>query len=237
MNNAENAAASIFRSQASLLGIPQELRDKIFEYLYGVSDAANDRINIRLPRVHWSNVKSIKAEAMIACYQAPPSKDAILVCRQLYEEMSNMQAAAFRRYWEENTFHICEDDVVLGNRFYAGSDRDMQHAKHFVFHVRCDGEPVEVEMHFRAGKWMPSYYISDRLWSTSVYFQRFGTPAPQGPQPAYEFEGDMRQRSAAGAFSGERETMNPECGLGFTAIDLCVAKSTIDDVIVEWIFL
>lgn len=237
MNNAENAAAPISRSQANLLRIPQELRDNIFEYLYGISDAANDRINIRLPRVHWSNVKSIKAEARIACYQAPPSKDAILVCRQLYEEMSNMQAAAFRHYWNESTFHICEDDVVINNGSCAGSDRDMQHAKHFVFHVRCDEEPVEVELHFRAGKWMPSFYVSDQLWSVSVYFQQHGIPAPQGPQPVYGFEEDMRIRSAPGAFSGERETMNPECGMGFTAEDLCVAKSMMDELIVDWIFL
>ena len=148
-----------------------------------------------------------------------------------------MRAAAFRRYWEESTFHICEDDLVLGNKLCAGSDRGMQSVKHFVFHVRCMHEMIEVELHFRTGKWAASFYISDSLWSASAIFQQLGLPAPQGSQPGVGFAEDVRRLSSSGAFSGERETMNPECGLGFTAIDLCVAKFVIEDSIVDWVFL
>jgi hypothetical protein len=236
LNNAENTVASTSRSQASLLGIPQELRDKIFEYVYGVSDAADEHINVMLHRLDWNNMNSAKAEARIASYQAPPSKNAILVCRQLRMEMSNMQAAALRRYWDKSTFHI-SDDGVLGDRLFAGSDRDIQHVKHFVFHVLCMHEMIEVELNFRTGKWAASFYISDSLWSASAIFLQLGLPAPQGSQPGVGFAEVVRRFSRAGAFSGERETMNPECGLGFTAIDLCVAKFVIEDAIVDWVFL
>jgi hypothetical protein len=236
LNDADTAVASTSRSQANLLAIPQELRDKIFEYVYGVSDAANKRINIRLPRLAWNIVDPAKAEARIPSYQAPPSKNAILVCRQLHMEMNNMQATALCRYWDESTFHV-RDDVALSDRFCAGSDRDIQHVKHFVFHVRCMHEMVEVDLHFRTGKWAASFYISDRLWSVSVMFQQFGLPTPQALQPGTGFEEDMRRRSRSGAFSGERETMNPERGMGFTAEDLCVAKFVIDEAIDDWVFL
>jgi hypothetical protein len=217
----------------TLLEIPQELRDKIFEYVYGVSDAANKRIDIRLLRPS----RNIEAEARIPSCQAPQFKDAILVCRQLRVEMSNMQAAAFRRYWNESTFHIGDDGMDLGDSFRTGSDRDMQHVKHFVIHARCDRETVEVGLQFQAGKWTASYYISDRLWSNSTLYLQHGIPAPQGLQTGFDFEEDMRRFSASGAFSGEREAMNPEYGLGFTAEELLVAKSVIDQVIVDWVFL
>lgn len=148
-----------------------------------------------------------------------------------------MQAAAFRRYWNESTFHISDDAVELNNSFRAGPDRDMQRFKHFIFHTRCDHEMVEVGLHFRAGKWTASYYVSDSLWSLSTVFRQHGVPAPQGLQTGYGFEEDVRTFSASGAFSGERKAMNPEAGLGFTAKDLCVAKYVIDQSITDWILL
>jgi len=202
-----------------------------------VSDAADQRIIMTLACFSWDTTNGAEAEARIASYQAPPSKAAILVCRQLRMEMSNMQVAAFRRCWDESTFHICEDDMAFLNRFCVGPDRDMQHVKHFIFHVRCVNEMIEVELHFRAGKWAASFYVSDQLWSVSTMFQQFGVPAPQGLQPGLGFQEEMRQRSASGAFSGERETMDPESGLGFTAVDLCLARRVIDHSIVDWVFL
>jgi hypothetical protein len=35
-----------------------------------------------------------------------PSKDPLLICRQLYAEMKKMQAACFRDYWQTNIFVI-----------------------------------------------------------------------------------------------------------------------------------
>ncbi|KAM0706320.1 hypothetical protein Q7P35_005646 [Cladosporium inversicolor] len=192
-------------TQANLLSIPQELRDKIFEYFYGVSDAANKRFDIRLLRPSWTTIEPANAEVRIPSYEVPPSKDAILVCRQLYMEMSNMQAAAFRRYWNESTFHISDDAVEFNNSFRAGPDRYTQRFKHFIFHTRCDHEIVEVGLHFRAGKWTASYYISDSLWSLSTVFRQHGVPTPQGLQTSYGFEEDVRTFSASGAFSGERK--------------------------------
>lgn len=145
-------------SQASLLGIPQELRNKIFEYVYGEPDAASGLIKLKVLGPSWAAGTTagpnltIDASVRIPPSSVPPSKNAILACRQLRIEMSNMQAAAFRRYWSESTFDIYDDRGLLSNIFCAGSDRDLQHIKRFVDQVKWRGKMITVGLHFQAGK-------------------------------------------------------------------------------------
>jgi hypothetical protein len=62
------------------------------------------------------------------------------VCKQIYAEMSKMQAAAFRNYWIANTFK-----VELCNSSFGGSDfiaeGDLQHINHIAYTCKrmCDG--------------------------------------------------------------------------------------------------
>ena len=48
LTDTDLATVHIHPSQASLLGIPQELRNKIFEYVHGVSDPVGKRIKMGL---------------------------------------------------------------------------------------------------------------------------------------------------------------------------------------------
>ena len=111
------AAFNTPASQASLLGILQELRNKIFEYVYGGSDAASGSIKLKMLGPSWAAGTTarpnltIDASARISPSSAPPSENVMLACRQLRIEMSNMQAAAFRRYWSGSTFDIYDTSI------------------------------------------------------------------------------------------------------------------------------
>ena len=107
----------------------------------------------------------------------PPSKNAILVCRQLYIEMSNMQAATFRQYWSENSFDISDDHGLASNVFCPGPDRDLQHVKRFADHLVFDHLTITVRLHFQAGKWIASFYPPDHPFWSKI-FQSRGKPIP-----------------------------------------------------------
>lgn len=64
---------------------------------------------------------------------APPTKDAIMPCRQLYCEMKAMQVAAFRKYWSTNRFvYVTADMVALNfNQHRMPHHVSMEHIKHF----------------------------------------------------------------------------------------------------------
>lgn len=169
-------------SQASLLGILQELRNKIFEYIYGEPDAASGSIKVKVLGPSWAAGTTagpnltIDASTRISPSSAPPSRNAILTCRQLRIEMSNLQAAAFRRYWSESTFDVYDNRWLLSNIFCAGSDRDLQDIKRFVDQVKCRGKMISVRLNFQAGKWIASFCLPEQPWSEM--FQYLGKPAP-----------------------------------------------------------
>lgn len=58
-------------------------------------------------------------------HTAPPTKNAILPCRQLYLEMEKMQNVAYRAYWTNNQFDFKSKVHSLP------SDEDLQHICHF----------------------------------------------------------------------------------------------------------
>lgn len=200
LTDADSAASYTPLSQASLLGIPQELRNKIFEYVYEEPDAASGSIKLKVLGPSWAAGTTagpnltIDASARIPPSSAPPSKTAILACRQLRIEMSNMQAAAFRRYWSESTFDIYDYREQFSKIFCAGSDRDLQHVKRFIYQVKFRGKMTLVRLHFQAGKWIASFCLPDQPWSKMI--QDLGKPAPRGFQRLAGFEEAMRlQRS------------------------------------------
>jgi hypothetical protein len=124
---------------ATLLGLPQELRDNIFEHVYEVLGSPDDRIMLMLCLDIYRRRKGFP-EAAVPSSQAPPSKNPLLVCRQLYVEMKSMQAAAFRQYWSKTTFDLC-----LGGRFkcytpdmlHSVAERDLKHIQNINIPNSC----------------------------------------------------------------------------------------------------
>lgn len=80
----------------------------------------------------------------------PPSKGAILACRELYEEMKEMYAAAYRAYWSDNRFIY--DVGRLDAQSALPADKDLQHVQHFCFVLRRLPD-YYVHVVFEGGKW------------------------------------------------------------------------------------
>ena len=219
-------------NQHTLLGIPQELRNKIFEYVYGLPGVADDSIKTELLASSWiigiTGGPSLVEDAAIRLnsIQAPPSKDALLVCCQLWFEMRYMQAAAYRRYWSESTFDIRSDYISLADGSCDIPSSELQYAKHFIIHIHYGDAKIAVTLHFQAGKWIGTFSVSSHEWALLRQPSNTNIPAPQGLLCLIGFEDEMRDTSTKGAFSGQR-IMNPERGLGFTPDDLRVAKRAI----------
>ena len=108
----------------TLLSIPQELRDTIFSYVYNTFDA-NNKVFLRFKTpyqagVEWNN--------------APPKKDALLVCKQIYAEQKKVQAAAYRRFWTAQKFIVMVDNCSTRKRLHLVMKTDLQHIHRLAVH-------------------------------------------------------------------------------------------------------
>lgn len=105
-----------------LLSLPPELRNTIFSYVYGTA-VADHIILLRF--------KSGRAGG--ESDNSPPNKDSLLICRQIYSEMKEMQAAAYRRYWVVQKFLIIADRDTKKN-LHLANKADLQHICHLAVH-------------------------------------------------------------------------------------------------------
>lgn len=112
------------RSSPSLLSLPPELRNAIFSYVYNT--AVPDHIILLRFKSGRAGVESDKV---------PPNKNSLLICRQIYNEMKGIQAAAYRRYWTVQKFLIIADRDTKKN-LHLATEADLQHICHLAIH-RC----------------------------------------------------------------------------------------------------
>jgi hypothetical protein len=137
--------------QSRLLTIPQELRDMIYGYVYEPN-----------PDTQKTETKSMDEEAdrkakvfgprigILLEEPAPPNKDAILPCRQLYFEMRKIRVSAYRAYWTNNPFDLISR---LGGKSLSGgetSDEDLQRIRHFCISMK--GRHL-FDLVFELGRW------------------------------------------------------------------------------------
>jgi hypothetical protein len=215
--------------QATLLGIPQELCNKIFEHVYGLFDAPGGHVALMLSieGVYCPEIP----EAAVESSEAPPSKSPILVCRQLYTEMKRMQAEAFRQYWSNNTFDASSSGGLHNttDMLYAVADHDLEHVKHFNILDSCDnvGVAVMVLCRFEAGKWTAAFSVSDRLWKCICDCNGRNRRGPRGPHRLISFDEEMRRQTSTHAST----TMDPDLGTAFTAKDMCTAVRVVHTMI------
>jgi hypothetical protein len=138
----------------TLLNIPQELRDKIFEYVYGNSGADDGRVDVVVVKIRppWSRAMLashhiLPSREMLASHHTLPSRDTLLICRQLYSEMHGMRKALYRQFWTANTFHVSysqhsEDLEGRQATFYDG----LLHVKHFVLVIEKSDYRYEADI-------------------------------------------------------------------------------------------
>lgn len=234
-------------SQATLLGIPQELRNQIFEHVYDVFDKAGERIDMILYNPRTSDDGSDNwntTQAMIPLWAAPSTRTPTLVCRQIHTEMKEMQAAAVRHYWSTNIFSIrlrFPEQQPL-HTYQAAKQRDFAHAEHFALHPTCCGFEVLVSIEFEAGQWTASSDVSED-YLEDVLHERAADPhrhfQPQRPLrrclaaalanfhqlffPRLTYD---RPRNELYTISGEHKILDPKVGNGLTPNSLQTATFT-----------
>jgi hypothetical protein len=131
-------------TRPTLLNIPQELRDKIFEYVYGNSGADEGRVDVVVV-----NTRRPFRRAMLASHHTLPSRDTLLICRQLYLEMRGMQQALCRQFWTANTIHLSSSQkfkVPEGQHERAAFYDGLMHAHHFVIVVEESDDRCEIDI-------------------------------------------------------------------------------------------
>jgi hypothetical protein len=183
--------------RASLMGIPRETRNQIFEYVYNTFDEPSHPVGMRV-RIGPFNPHDPghQLRPQVSLSEAPATKSSILVCRQLCVEMKSMNYAAFRKFYYTNTF--CTRVPLIGDLptltgFDAPEDRNLRHIEHFVVYPSCLGVVVPVDIMFEAGRWNAYVEVSAQLWSYvgSRVDRLMRVAAPRGRQRLVNFEREM----------------------------------------------
>lgn len=110
----------------TLLTITQELRDIIFTHVF---DAADPDSTIDMRIIPCDNIRENVRAGTLSRETSPPTKNPLLVCRQLHTEQKQAHAAAYRRYWASKRFHITTDRPYLLAKLRLASEPDLRHIR------------------------------------------------------------------------------------------------------------
>lgn len=136
-------------SQPTLLSIPQELRNKIFEYVYDTTGATHGRVDL----VIIDSKNSSQRGTLITSHQTLPCKSPLLICQQIYQEMRGMQKAAYRHFWTSNAFWVSfHNSSRTLHRQLIASNENMLHIEHFVIVFEKTDHHVEVDINIGGGR-------------------------------------------------------------------------------------
>lgn len=121
------------RSPPTLLNIPQELRDQIFAHVYGPADP-NAIVDLRIVPCYTESDDTLVVQAGTLLHQeSPPTKGSLLICRQLYTEMKQAHATAYRQFWSSQHFHITTTRAYILDKLRLASEVDLRHIRTLVF--------------------------------------------------------------------------------------------------------
>jgi hypothetical protein len=225
---------------ASLMGIPRELRNQIFEYVYNTLDEPGHHVDMRVSIGPFNPQNpEYPLKPGISLSEAPASKSSILVCRQLCAEMKSMNYAAFCRFYT-NTFctrvpHIGDLPTLTG--FDVPEDKNLRYIEHFVVYPSRLGVVVPVDIKFEAGRWNAHVEISNQLWGyvRSHIDRLMRVATPRGPQRLVNFEREMHVNTSCdhrkGCFCGR--ISDPKLGRGLTARYIWIAHTIARFLILE----
>jgi len=155
------------RSSPTLLSLPPELRNVIFSYVYGT--AVVDHIILLRFKSGRAGVESDKA---------PPNKNSLLICRQVYNEMKGIQAAAYRRYWTVQKFLIIADRDTKKD-LYIATKADLRHICNLAVH-RCFTPQYTALISFQC--------IAAPTWNVTMTSSRPESSSPSVDSPWYMVE-------------------------------------------------
>lgn len=205
--------------------LPQELRNRIYDYVFADSITyAREPIKYDWEVKAELNTETAYVPARIRLDEtAPPTKDALLPCRQLYSEMKEMQATAFREYWSTNRFiySVAEMGPAVGGKRPVPAQVKMQHIHHFSLLIKDD---YFLDIVLAGGLW------ESRLLPTHGRALGFGDMGiwliSQG-----ETSDEVRENLISFAKSPTRCTLDPRTGQGLT--ERMLRTISLDDEIIE----
>jgi hypothetical protein len=230
-------------SQPTLLGIPQELRDKIvrtpravedhewaisltmspceqFEYVYDTGE-----------KIRWIDLIRVSSPDEEDTAYIPglhlPSKDPLLICRQIYAEMKKMQVARYRDYWQKNIFVV---DAMNHRHRSEASSRPRQNTQERPAPSELVTNENLKHIHriaFRMNAYWESYVLCfafSGAWRGFMLLPRAEAPPraliryifPQGSESANV----QRTLTELNARVGDEAIRNPSRGRGFTTFRL-----------------
>jgi len=191
-----------------------------------------------------------RTQAMIPLWAAPPTRTPTLVCRQLYAEMKDMQAAAIRHYWSKNVFSIDSTlpEQLPHHAYQAVKPRDFMHAEHFNLRLNDYGLEFAVAIGFEAGQWTASSDVTENcledilhknLPGSRWHFQPQRPPLRRCLAAALVIFHDFlflhliygRPRDELYTNSGERKILDPKAGNGLTINNFMMSTSAIAELI------
>lgn len=235
-------------NKATLLGIPQELRNKIvstnadlslnlsntgqFGYLYDTTGTVAKAIDLDLSS---KRRKCVPGACELTGYfyylpeeVHPPTKTPLLICKQLHAEMGKMQDAAFRNYWTANTFK-----VELCNQSFGGSDHITEEHLRHIHHIACKGKRMRSSVTL--------HYVFQESWSPAVELTSSLHPKGRmlslGDIRGYRHYSQLEELSRLPAalqgmyrrYQG-KGPLDPSIGQGFTFEELVIFLEALDDV-------
>jgi hypothetical protein len=191
-----------------------------FEYVYDTSET-----------ICWIDLVRVSSpdggDTAYTPGQHLPSKDPLLICRQIYAEMKKMQAARFRDYWQNNIFVV---DAMDHRHSSESSSRPRQDtherlapsdlvANENLKHVHC--------IAFRMNAYWESYVVCfafHKAWDVCLLLPKEEAPPrallryifPQGSKSA-NLERTLIELNAR---VGDEAIRNPSRGRGFTTFRL-----------------
>lgn len=136
------------QSASRLMTLPKEIRNSIYTSVF-----CDNIESVRDPVRYYRDPEVVVAAAptrISLSRSSPPSKGAILACRELYSEMKGMHAAAYRAHWSSNLFVY--NDRRQNTRYCLPADRDLRHMQQFCL-VPRHLLGYHIHIVFEEGKW------------------------------------------------------------------------------------
>lgn len=165
------------------MNLPRELRNRIYEFVFcDDSTYTHETIAYRWVDdivsqfgITWDSKPEAETayvpQAIGLDCATPPSKDCILLCRQLHCEMKQMYVAAYRSYWTANRFLYDPLEVSWPDASNLPADKDMKRIREFLIYLDPD---YRLRIVFNGLGW-ESWLLPDD--SVVHRFYNFGTHA------------------------------------------------------------
>lgn len=137
------------QSSSRLMTLPKEIRNIIYTYVFC------DNIDyVREPVRYDAEGNAVMSDVPRSVHldqSSPPSKETILACRELYSDMKEMHAAAYREYWSNNRFIYGVQHLGAARIRPAGNN--LQRVQQFCLMIRDLRVEYHLHIAFEGGSW------------------------------------------------------------------------------------